>query len=308
MAFNLKDILKDKDRRRGVIATTIIHLLILVALLFLALRTPLPLPGEEGVEVNLGYDDQGMGDVQSETPAPIKQPTPPPPQPKQEVKEPEPVKEDKIITQDIEETPKIEEDKIEETKEPEKKPKEVVKEKKQPEPEKEIVEEKPVEKKVDSTSLTENEEKTEEPVEEPKPVVNERALYKGSSKSSKSGTNQGIEPGVGDMGKPQGYKESDKYDGRGGKGNGPSYGLGGRGSVLLDEPPSNFNEVGEVKVTIFVDREGKVIDARIDYSGTNILDQKQRQQAIEAALNSKFERDPNAPERDRGWITYKFIK
>ncbi len=26
----------------------------------MALRTPLPLPGEEGVEVNFGYDDQGL--------------------------------------------------------------------------------------------------------------------------------------------------------------------------------------------------------------------------------------------------------
>lgn len=305
----LQEILKDKDRRRGVIGTIVVHLILLVALLFLALRTPLPLPGEEGVEVNLGYDDQGMGDVQSETPAPIKQPTPPPPQQKKQVvEEPEPVKEDKIITQDVEEAPKIEEDKPEEEKEPEKKPEEKVEEKKQPEPVKEIVEEKPEVKPVDSTLLTKTEEKTEEPVEEPKPVVNERALYKGSSKSSKSGTNQGIKTGAGDMGKPQGYKESDEYDGKGGKGNGPSYGLGGRGYLLLDEPPSDFNEVGEVKVTIYVDREGKVVDARIDYSGTNILDQKQRQQAINAALNSKFERDPNAPERDRGWITYKFIK
>jgi len=304
----LQEILKDKDRRRGVIATTLVHLLLLVALIFMALRTPLPLPGEEGVEVNLGYDDQGYGDIQSETPAPIKQPTPPPPQKKQVIKEPEPVKEDKIVTQDIEETPKIEENKIEEKKEAVKKPEEIVEEKKQPEPEKEIVEEKPVEKPVDSTLLTKFEEIVEEPAEEPKPVVNERALYKGSSKSSTDGTNQGVKPGVGDMGKPQGYKESDNYDGRGGKGNGPSYGLGGRGYLLLDEPPSTFNEVGEVKVTIYVDREGKVVDARIDYSGTNILDQRQRQQAIEAALNSKFERDPNAPERDRGWITYKFIK
>jgi outer membrane biosynthesis protein TonB len=304
----IKKILKDKDSRRGVIATIFFHLLLLVALIFLALRTPLPLPGEEGVEVNFGYDDQGMGDIQSETPAPIKQPTPPVPQQKQVIKEPEPVKEDKIITQDVEEAPKIEEKKPEEKKEPEKKPVEKIEEKKQPKPEKEITEDKPVEKPVDSTIVSKNEKAVEQPVEKPKPVVNERALYKGSSKSSKEGTNQGNQAGIGDMGKPQGYKESDKYDGRGGKGNGPSYGLGGRGYLLLDVPPEDFNEVGEVKVTIIVNREGTVIDARIDYSGTNILDQKQRQQAIDAALNSKFERDPNAPERDRGWITYKFIK
>ncbi len=306
----LKEILKDKDRRRGIIGTTIVHLLLIVALLFLALRTPLPLPGEEGVEVNLGYDDQGYGDIQSDEPAPISEPTPPPPQEQQPIyEEPEPeIVEEEIITQDIEEAPVIEEEVIEEKPEEIKEPEEIIEEKPEPEPEKEIIEKEPEEQPIDSTFITESEEIVDEPVEEPKPVVNKRALYPGSSKTSTDGTNQGIEPGTGDMGKPEGYKESDEYDGRGGQGDGPSYGLGGRGKILLDEPPSQFDERGEIKVTIYVDREGKVIDARIDYSGTNIIDQKQRQQAIDAALNSKFERDPNAPERDRGWITYKFIK
>lgn len=276
----------------------------------MALRTPLPLPGEEGVEVDLGYDEQGYGDIQSETPAPISEPTPPPPQEQEPVyEEPEPeIIEEEIITQDIEEAPAIEEEIVEEPKEIIEEPEKVVEEKPEPEPEKEIIEEEPEEKTVDSTYLTEIEEPVEEPVEEPKPVVNQRALYKGSSKTSTDGTNQGIKPGTGDMGKPQGAKESDKYDGRGGKGNGPSYGLGGRGHLMLEVPSDDFKEPGDIKLTIFVDREGNVTKATISYTGTNVLDQKQRQQAIDAALNSKFERDPNAAEQDRGWITYKFIK
>ena len=42
----------DKDRRRGMIGTITVHVLLLVFILLAALRTPLPLPGEEGVEVN----------------------------------------------------------------------------------------------------------------------------------------------------------------------------------------------------------------------------------------------------------------
>jgi len=76
MALNIREILKDKDRRRGMIGATVVHLLLLVALVFLALRTPLPLPGEEGVEVNLGYDDAGFGDIQTESP-PQQTETPP---------------------------------------------------------------------------------------------------------------------------------------------------------------------------------------------------------------------------------------
>jgi hypothetical protein len=89
MVSRFKEILKDKDRRRGIIGTTVVHLLLIVALLFLALRTPLPLPGEEGVEVNLGYDDMGMGDIQTESP-PLQTETQAP-MPQQEITEPEPV-------------------------------------------------------------------------------------------------------------------------------------------------------------------------------------------------------------------------
>ncbi|NQU35920.1 MAG: hypothetical protein HQ521_22040, partial [Bacteroidetes bacterium] len=66
----------DKDRRRGLIGTVLVHLILLVFLLLVALRTPLPLPGEEGVEVNLGYDDQGFGNIQSDVPPPKAEPVP----------------------------------------------------------------------------------------------------------------------------------------------------------------------------------------------------------------------------------------
>jgi len=308
----LKEILKDKDRRRGIIGTTLVHLLLIVALLFLALRTPLPLPGEEGVEVNFGYDDQGYGDIQSETPAPISEPTPPPPQEQEPVyEEPErEIVEEEIITQDVEEAPVIEEEIIEEEPEKvEKEPEEIIEEKPEPEPEKEIVEEEPEEKPVDSTFITETEEIIEEPVEEPKPVVNKRALYPGSSKTSTEGTNQGIKPGTGDMGKPQGFKESDKYDGRGGMGDGISFSLGGRGAKYLDKPLISFKEPGTVVIRIEVDKQGNVLGASFQQRGSDIgMYDEKVQLAIDAAKNSTFTEDNTAPDKQYGTITYKFIK
>ena len=202
----------DKDRRRGIIGTVSVHILLLAFLLLVALRTPLPLPGEEGVEVNFGYDDQGIGDIQSETPPPKAEPVPAQEKVVQPFVEPEPEPiEEEIITQDTEEAPVIEEEVVE--KEPEKEPeKEIIEEEKiEPQP-KEIVEEKPVEEVVDSV-FAEQEPVEDVPVEEPKPVVNTRALYKGSS-SDTQGTNQGITEGAGDQGKPHGYKESDDYSGQ----------------------------------------------------------------------------------------------
>lgn len=302
MGSRFKEIFKDKDRRRGIIGTSIVHLLLIVALLFLALRTPLPLPGEEGVEVNLGYDDTGMGDIQTESPP--QQTETPPPAPQPEVNEPEPVvEEEKIITQDIEEAPVIEEEETKEVKE-EPEPEEIIEE--IPEIPKEIVEEF-VEKPVDS-SLLYTESVVEEVIPEPttEPVVNEKALFTGNSQNT-SGTNQGIAGGAGDQGKPHGFENSQKYDGQGGLGNGISFSLGGRGSKFLDKPSANFKEQGTVKVDIWVNRKGDVIKAAVNRKGTNIIDPSMHQIAINAAKNSTFAEDPKAIELQRGSITYNFI-
>jgi len=303
MALNIKEILKDKDRRRGIVGTTFVHLLLIVTLLFLALRTPLPLPGEEGVEVNLGYDDAGFGDIQTESPP--QQTEVPPPIPQQEITEPEPIieEEEKYITQDIEETPVIEEEKTEEIKEEsEPEPKEVIEE--IPEKPEEIIEE--IKETPIDSSLIYTEKVVEEITPEPDPVVNERALFKGSSKNT-NGTNQGITQGSGDQGKPHGFEDSNKYDGQGGLGDGISYSLGGRGSKFLDKPSANFKEQGTVKVDIWVDRNGNVKKAAVNRKGTNIIEPAMHQIAIKAAMNSTFAEDPNAPELQRGSITYNFI-
>jgi TonB family protein len=110
-----------KYKKHGVIGTVIFHALLLIALLFLALRTPLPLPGEEGVEVSLGYTETGSGLTQPEKIQPIQR------------VEPEPVKPEpkEVITQNVEEAPALVEEKKEEVKpqeEPEKKVIEEVKE------------------------------------------------------------------------------------------------------------------------------------------------------------------------------------
>lgn len=298
----------NKDKRRGIIITVIVHTLVFLSLFLIALRTPLPLPGEEGVEVNFGFTETGLGNIQSDAPPPQAKPTPPPvkqqPKPKQE---PEPVaEEEEIIEQTVEEAPAIKdivEEKPEEPKKPEKEIEKVVEKITEPIEEiEEVIEDQPV----DSTFLTE--EIVEEiPEPEPEPIVNQRALFKGNTSSDTQGTNQGIAGGIGDQGKPEGYKDSNKYDGRGGKGNGPSAYLGGRGSLYLEEPGTDFKEQGDVVIEIWVDRDGIVKKAQVKSKGTNILDPNLKKIATDAAMNSKFERDQNAEALQRGTITYKFV-
>lgn len=82
--------------------TILVHALVVVLLVLMAFTTPLPLPGEAGVEVNLGMYNQGMGNVQPTKPAKVEET--PPPAPKQTMK-------DDVVRQDTEETPAIEEPK-----------------------------------------------------------------------------------------------------------------------------------------------------------------------------------------------------
>ena len=128
----------------------------------MAFRTPLPLPGEEGVEVDLGMMNQGMGNIQPETPA---IPQAAQPQQKQEKSEEE------NLTQNDEEAPAIE------------KPKS-------------------------------NKPKPDKPVEQPKPTVNQRALFKGNN-NPQSGGSEGITGQPGDQGNPNGLAGIKKYDGQG---------------------------------------------------------------------------------------------
>ncbi len=293
----------DKDKRRGIIGTVMIHALLLIFLLVVALKTPLPLPGEEGVEVNLGYNDYGKGDIQSDAPPPANEPIPVKPKVVQPPAEPKLVVED-IITQDIEEAPIIDEEIVE--LEPEKEPEDEIVDNQKPEPiPDKLIEEEPTEDIIDSAAF-QNEIVEEIPIEEPKPIVNKRALFTGST-SDTEGTNQGITNEVGDQGKPHGYKESDDYTGQGGSGNGVAFNLGGRGSLFLEQPTAKFKEQGTVIVSIWVDKEGKVKKAQVSAKGTFIIDPNLKKIAVDAAYNSTFVKDNNAVELQRGTITYNFI-
>ena len=298
-----------RDKIRGIIGTILYHALILFALIFFGLSTPLPLPGEEGVEVNLGNSDMGSGVVQQ----PIPEEVPAAPeeqeeevieevqeeevveQPPEKPVEQEEVIEEEVIQQEVEEAPVIK-------KPEEKKVEEVVEEK----PVEKVVEKEP-EPVVNPNALYKKPKKTEKKVETPpKPVVNPNALYKKSSNSK--GTNQGITKGAGDQGKVHGTPESVNYEGLGGEGEGISYSLGGRGAKILPKPTYDSPEQGRVVVSIWVNRQGVVVRAVDGAKGTNISDLNLRRMAREAAMRAKFSEDPSAPDLQKGTITYNFIR
>lgn len=269
------DRMKEKKENRKIIAiagTLFFHGILVLILLLFALKTPLPLPAEQGVEVNLGNSDDGAGieqpqQIQNRKPAPT---SPPKTEPGSKAS-----KQEKILTEDNPDNPAIPDSK-KKTKPKTEKPKTETKSETKPQPS--------------------------------EPKVNPDALYKPSSNSTSSGQNQGITGKPGDQGKINGTPQSDNYTGSGGTGGGISYDLGGRGAMSLPKPSYDSKEQGKVVVTIWVDREGKVIEAREGAKGTTISDSHLRKIAREAALKARFKSDPDAPEKQTGTITYNFIR
>ena len=271
---------KNKNKIYGIIGTVVFHAIVLVLLFTLCFRTPLPLPGEAGVEVNLGMYAQGFGHEanQPEETEPVKE-TPKAEEQKAEVND---VIEEDIVSED-EDVPSIEQ--------PQEETEDVIEES---ENEEEIVEE---------TVET----KQEEIIPEEKPVVNQRAIFQVPKNDNKAPSSEGDDYGEGEKGKPNGLKDIERYEANGGSGNGPSYDLGGRGAKSISSPSKEFSEEGTIVIDIKVDREGRVVETTIA-KGTTIVDNSMRESALRAAKNSIFNKDENAPEIQSGTITYKYIK
>ena len=115
---------KDKHKLYGIIATIAFHAIAIILLFTLCFKTPLPLPGEAGVEVNMGMYADALSQQDNTATSQQVEETP---QPQVEETTTEEIEEE-ILSED-EETPAIEEENVEV-------PEEMVKE--------EAVEEKPV--------------------------------------------------------------------------------------------------------------------------------------------------------------------
>lgn len=127
------------------------------------------------------------------------------------------------------------------------------------------------------------------------PAINQNALFSKGKVKKGNGGSQGISEGSG------------SGAGGNGKGKGVSFNLGGRGAKELVPPSASNNTPGKIVVEIFVDKEGNVVRAKAGVKGTTISNSNLYRKCEQAARKCKFAADPNAPEEQRGTITYRFV-
>lgn len=127
------------------------------------------------------------------------------------------------------------------------------------------------------------------------PAINQNALFSKGKVKKGNGGSQGISEGSG------------SGAGGNGQGKGVSFNLGGRGAKELVPPSASNNTPGKIVVEIFVDKEGNVVRAKAGVKGTTISNSNLYRKCEQAARKCKFAADPNAPEEQRGTITYRFV-
>ena len=256
--------------------TAVVVTLLLLLFLYVSWTQPVETPPvvEDGIEVNLGNSDQGLGTNQPYLPgqpsAEDKEKYTPP---KQAVVEKEPVKDVETDDNNKEDAPVVKKaivTKPNATKIPDKEiVKKAVKPVKQPETLPTIV--KP----------------------HPKAVfhgVNGTGTGGNAADDFKPGGNQGIAGGRGDQGKPGGDPNSTNYTG-GGHGNSGvtiSRGLAGRHITGTPSFTDDFNENAKVAIDVHVAADGSVTEADYQPRGSTTSDASMKAIAKRKAMQVKF--------------------
>ncbi len=296
------------EHKRGMIGTLAFHAALLVLLLLAGFFTPLPLPGEEGILVNFGDSETGLGDLE---PSPAVDRFEPATAVEEEVylpaepvtsREPTPVKEE-VMTQDYEQTAAVEaarkkreEDRLRQLEVERERQAELERQRAEAEAKRKQEEE--------NRRISEIQNRTKD------------AFGKTSTGATGTGSGAGQSQGTtypgGNQGSVNGDPGAGTYGpgstGTGSRGTGISYDLSGRTATSTPKPTYPGREEGTVVVKITVDKNGNVTHAEPGQRGSTTMNAELMDAARKAALQAKFNVDNDAPAFQTGTITYRFIQ
>ncbi len=290
LSYNEQQFERSKNRKALGITLGICALLFLLMFLvsWTAPQTPQPI-ADNGIEVNLGNSDAGLGTVAPQLPGEMSKEEETNVQPPKAVASHSEPEESKDVADNNEkEVPEIHTS-----------PKPKLQSK--------------LEVVIPKNQAKQKEQVVETPPAPPKP----KALYKGGATQNNNGgngadsynnvRNQGIAGGKGDQGKPNGNPASDSYTGNGGTGKGGvsiRSGLSGRHFKPLPSFTDDFNENAKVAVNITVNANGNVIDASINPRGTTTTSQSIRGIALSKAKQLKF--NAGTADEQTGTLVFDF--
>lgn len=305
-----------KLNSRGLIATITYHALLLLLLLFAGLTFPDPPPEEEGILVNFGTDEFGLGDFEpmgddqqagnpdeevtraQEPVEEVEEYTEPVRETREAYTPPDPVEVDQ--TQDVEQTKVIEKPKPT-AEELERQRQQELERQRQAELERQRIEQERIAREA---------REEQERIERERQAQAERLNNLGRDAFGNQGVGEseggeGITQGSGNQGVTGGSPDADNYGTGGGLGNGISFGgLGSRlGSVPKpDVTGCEVTQKIEIRVDIQVDKEGRVVQASVGQA--TYQDKCLWDTVVAAAKRSRFTADQSANYRQTGWIKY----
>lgn len=287
---NLEHEFNARKNRKAGFYTLLICGVLLTMLLLISWNLPFnpPMPIEEGLEVNLGNSDQGLGNDQPFLP------NEPSKQDQEKYTPPKTVSPTKEALKDVETDDK------------------------DPDPAPAVKQPpvtKPEAKKIPDKDLTvKTPRKTVQPAVNPTPAPPKpKAVFHGVNGDGtggndadhyKAGGNQGISGGKGDQGKPGGDPNSTNYSG-GGHGSGIAIARGLQGRRISSTPSftDEFNENAKVAVDIKVDASGNVTNAEYQAKGSTTADASLKAIAIRKAHQVKFN---SGSEESSGTLIFNF--
>lgn len=287
---------------RGYLGTGIFHIALILLLILFGFKTPLPLPAEEGILINFGFEEQGSGLIEpSESISQQDESSPPSSIP--DPAESAPLSDENILTQDMEETVAL--------------PSSESKEKIEPDPEK-IEAERKRQAELERQRQVELERKRQEELERKRFEEEQRKIKEiadrtknaftgGKNQTDNTSQGEGVTSTQGNQGATTGSISSTNYSGTGTGNEGISYDLSGRTPQGLPLPEYNYQVEGIVVVEVTVNRNGNVTKATPGVKGSTTLDENLLKAAKDAALSARFDRKPDAPAFQKGTITYQFM-
>ena len=294
---------EQKNKRRGMVTSMIVHILLILLALWPFLQLPDPPPGQEGILVNLGLPDEGQGDdnagpsepvVEEQEEEPVEETSEP--EETEPVDDPEPEPEDDPTPVEPEPTKEvITDDNSEEI---------ALKKKEEEKKKKEAKEKAERERKEKARKEREAKEKAEKAAAEAKKKADAAKFKDELSGLFGDGDGKGKTGKPGNQGDPDGDPNSDKLDGISTGSGRVGGGLGDRGVVKSHTPTDNSQETGTVVVEVCVNENGSVVSAKVTQKGTTSSSSKLRNLALKSAKKWRFKE--GIVDKQCGTITYNF--